>query len=94
MRKYAFAAVVICFWISNCRSTGFSSCCDGMSAKLYTEGHETDIAIQEPEVEVNNVYYYLDFELKKLMNLLLVNYEKAFPFTDLNKCPVCLCSVL
>ena len=41
-----------CFWISNCKSTGISSSCDGMSAKSYTEGHETDIAIQEPEGEV------------------------------------------
>jgi len=40
------------FWIGNCKSTGINSFCDSMSAKSYTEGHETDIAIQEPEGEV------------------------------------------
>ena len=41
------------------KSTGINSCCDGMSAKSYTEGHETDIAIQEPAGEVtvyNNIW--------------------------------------
>ena len=83
---------MICFWISNCKSTGINSCCDGMSAKSVR--HETDIAIQEPEGEVTvyNIIWILS--LTKFMNPLLVNYEEAFPFADLNKCPACLCSVL
>lgn len=52
IKKNVCAAIVICFWISNCKSTGINGCCDGMSAKSYTEGHETDVAIQEPEGEV------------------------------------------